>query len=155
MQFPIRRPALAAATSLLVAGLVEAAPMEPRPQPDAPALYRQECGSCHTAFPPHLLPPVSWSAVMNDLPHHFGTDASVEPGTQRRLAGWLASQAAAGRARPEGDRITLSGWFKHEHSELPTAVWSRPSIKNPSNCGACHTGADSGAFNEHDVRIPG
>jgi hypothetical protein len=146
--------ALVAATSLMAAGLAEAAPTDTRAPSDAPALYRQECGSCHAAYPPRLLPPASWGAVLNDLPHHFGTDASVEPEIQRRLAGWLHGQGAVGRPRPDGDRITRSGWFRHEHSELPTAVWSRPSIKSPSNCGACHVGADSGVFDEHDVRIP-
>ena len=91
---------------------------------------------------------------MADLPRHFGTDASVDPAVGKRLADWLASHAAVGRARPEGDRITQSAWFRHEHSELPAGLWSRPSIKSPSNCGACHGGADSGVFDEHDVRIP-
>lgn len=154
MQFPIRRPALAAVTSLLVASLAEAAPVESRVQSNEASLYREECGACHAAFPARLLPPASWSTLLTDLPHHFGTDAAVRPEVQRRLAAWLPGQGAAGRPRPEGDRITRSGWFRREHSEMPATVWSRPSIKSPSNCGACHTGADSGVFDEHDVRIP-
>ncbi|MFL6630616.1 MAG: cytochrome C [Vitreoscilla sp.] len=130
------------------------APADTRAGTDAAALYRQECGACHTAFAPRLLPPASWNALMNDLPHHFGADASAEPATRRALTSWLASHGSAGRARPEDDRITRSGWFRHEHSEFPADVWSRPSIKSPSNCGACHAGADSGVFDEHDVRIP-
>lgn len=121
---------------------------------DPTALYRQECGACHAAFAPRLLPPASWEALMANLPRHFGTDASLDPPVQKRLAAWLANQGAAGRARPEGDRITQSAWFRHEHSELAAGIWSRPSIKSPSNCAACHRGADSGVFDEHDVRIP-
>lgn len=142
---------LALATCILAAGPAAAA--DPA-QADPAALYRQECGACHAAFAPRLLPPASWSALMGNLPHHFGTDASVEPAIQGRLAAWLSEQGAAGRARPEGDRITQSAWFRHEHSELPRGVWLRLSIKSPSNCGACHAGADSGVFDEHDVRIP-
>lgn len=150
----IRCAAIAAATCLFAVGTVAAASARDPAQADPASLYRQECGACHAAFAPRLLPPASWNAVMNDLPHHFGIDASVEPATQRRLATWLASHGAAGHPRPDGDRITQSGWFRHEHSELPPAVWSRPSIKSPSNCGACHAGAESGVFDEHDVRIP-
>lgn len=147
------RPLLTMATAgLLAPGLSPAASADNAP--DGSLLYRQECGSCHTAFPPQLLPPASWSALMNDLPHHFGTDASLEPEVRRRLAAWLAGQGAAGRPRPEADRITRSGWFRHEHSELAPTVWSRPSVKSPSHCGACHASADSGVFDEHNVRIP-
>jgi mono/diheme cytochrome c family protein len=146
--------AIAAAASQPSAHAAGAAPADTQARVDQAALYRQECGACHTAFAPRLLPPASWNALMNDLPHHFRADASVEPATQRTLTSWLVSQGAAGRARPEGDRITRSGWFGNEHSEFPADVWSRPSIKSPSNCGACHASADSGVFDEHDVRIP-
>lgn len=143
---------LAAAACVLVAGPAVAAGAPGRV--DSAAVYRQECGACHVAFAPRLLPPASWNALMGDLPHHFGTDASVDPAIQQRLAAWLGEQGAVDRARPEGDRITQSAWFRHEHSELAPGVWQRPAIKSPSNCGACHSGADSGVFDEHDVRIP-
>jgi mono/diheme cytochrome c family protein len=142
---------IAAAALQSSAHAAGAAPADTRARGDPAALYRQECGACHTAFAPRLLPPASWNALMNDLPHHFGADASVEPATQHTLTSWLVSQ---GSARREGERITRSGWFRNEHSEFPAGVLSRPSIKSPSNCGACHAGADSGVFNEHDVRIP-
>jgi len=146
--------AFAMATCMFAAGPSWAGAAE-RPVPADPAtVYRQECGACHAAFAPRLLPPASWSVLMANLPRHFGTDASVDTASQKRLAAWLDSQGAAGRARPDGDRITRSAWFRHEHSELASDVWSRPSIKSPSNCGACHMGADSGVFDEHDVRIP-
>jgi len=146
--------ALAVATCVLAFGPLRAEAAERLGRSDSATAYRQECGACHAAFAPGLLPPASWSALMANLPRHFGTDASVDPATQKRLAAWLDSQGAAGRARPEGDRITRSAWFRDEHSEFPADVWSRPSIKSPSNCGACHRGADSGVFDEHDVRIP-
>lgn len=145
---------LAVAACLVAAPPARAVTPQDPSRADPAALYRQECSACHAAFAPRLLPPASWDALMANLPRHFGTDASLDPAVQKRLAGWLTSQGAAGRARPEGDRITQSVWFLHEHSELAAGVWSRPSIKSPSNCGACHRGADSGVFDEHDVRIP-
>jgi len=146
--------ALAAAACLLAAGPTRAGTVEGPGPSDPAATYRQECGACHAAFAPRLLPPSSWNALMADLPRHFGTDASVDPAIRKRLAAWLDSQGAARRARPESDRITRSEWFRHEHSGFAADAWSRPSIKSPSNCGACHRGADSGVFDEHDVRVP-
>jgi hypothetical protein len=145
---------LTVAACLFAVGPARAGAAQGPAAADPAATYRQECGACHVAFAPRLLPPASWNALTANLPQHFGTDASVDPVIQKRLADWLASQGAAGRARPQGDRITLSPWFRHEHSELPAGVWFRQSVKSASNCGACHQGADSGVFDEHDVRIP-
>jgi mono/diheme cytochrome c family protein len=118
--------------------------------------YKQECGSCHLAYPPHLLPAASWQRLMNDLPHHFGTDASLDATTLRQIDGWLTSHA--GRARDAGappeDRITRSPWFVREHRKVSAATWARPSIRSASQCAACHTRADQGVFDEHDIRIP-
>lgn len=121
--------------------------------------YQQECGSCHVAYPPPLLPPASWQRLMNHLPTHFGTDASLEADQVKRLGLWLqqASQAAASRRTPEQppeDRITRTRWFAHEHGELPASVWQRTSVQRPSNCMACHTRADQGDFRERYIRVP-
>ena len=40
-------------------------------------LYIKECGSCHFAFQPGLLPEKSWVKIMNNLENHFGTDAFI------------------------------------------------------------------------------
>jgi Dihaem cytochrome c len=118
--------------------------------------YKQECGSCHLAYPPGLLPRASWQRLMGDLPHHFGTDASLDAPTLREIDGWL--QAHAGRARdaaaPPQDRITRSPWFVREHREVGAATWARPSIRSAAQCAACHTRAEQGIFDEHDIRIP-
>ena len=118
--------------------------------------YRQECSACHIAYPPGMLPAASWQRLLADLPHHFGTDASLDPATVKQLSAWLAANAGTrrGAEAPPQDRITRSAWFVHEHAELPAAVWRRAAVKSPANCAACHAGAEQGAFNEHDVRIP-
>jgi mono/diheme cytochrome c family protein len=117
--------------------------------------YRNECASCHVAYPPGALPAASWARIMSTLAHHFGTDASLDPAQVREISTWLAHNAApARREPPPEDRITRSAWFVHEHDEIPASAWQRPSIKSPSNCAACHTGAARGDFNEHTVRIP-
>ncbi len=48
------------------------------------ASYEKECGACHYAFNPSLLPAASWAGLMTSLREHFGEDASLDapgPGT--------------------------------------------------------------------------
>jgi len=119
--------------------------------------YKTECAACHLAYPPGMLPAASWQRLLNGLPHHFGTDASLDPAVVKELSSWLSTYAATGRRAaqaPPEDRITRSAWFTRQHDEVPAATWQRASIKSASNCAACHTGAAQGDFNEHQVRIP-
>ena len=119
--------------------------------------YAQECGSCHVPFAPRLLPASSWRELMTGLPRHFGTDASLDDATAKAIGAWLEANAASGKrgaAPAPENRITRTAWFVHEHDEIAPATWGRASIKRPSNCAACHAGAERGAFHEHDVRIP-
>jgi len=120
--------------------------------------YQQECAGCHIAYPPRLLPAASWQRLLDNLPRHFGTDASLDAETVKRLAAWLTANAGTGvRAReaPPQDRITRSAWFLHEHDdEVPAATWKLPSVNSAANCSACHTQADQGVFDDHTVRIP-
>lgn len=119
--------------------------------------YQQECGACHVAFPPGMLPPASWQRVMDGLSRHYGTDASLDAATAKELSAWITSAAATGRRQgeaPPQDRITRSSWFLDEHDEVPAAAWKLPAVKSPANCPACHTRADQGEFNERNVRIP-
>jgi hypothetical protein len=119
--------------------------------------YQQECASCHLAYPPGMLPAASWRRLIDNLPHHFGTDASLDAASVKELAAWLAANAGTYRRvreAPPDDRITSSAWFTRQHDEVPAAVWKRPAIKSAANCSACHAQADRGDFNEHTVRIP-
>jgi mono/diheme cytochrome c family protein len=119
--------------------------------------YRTECAACHVAYPPGLLPATSWKRLTDTLPHHFGTDASLDPATLREIATWLQANAAPsypGVAPPPEDRITRSRWFVREHREVPAATWKSPAVVSASRCAACHTTADQGVFDEHDVRLP-
>jgi hypothetical protein len=131
-------------------GRVAATPLLPR--------YQTECSGCHLAYPPGLLPAAAWQRLMQNLPRHFGTDASLDAPTVATLQTWLVANAATGRragaGQPPEDRITRSAWFVREHDEVGAAVWKRPSVKSPSNCAACHTAADQGDFRERNIRIP-
>jgi hypothetical protein len=68
--------------------------------------YQQECAACHVAYSPGMLPAASWQRVMHNLPHHYGTDASLDPATVKQLATWLTAYAGTdGRVREAPPRI--------------------------------------------------
>jgi mono/diheme cytochrome c family protein len=152
----LRRGGLLAALALVcTAALADGDQHVPR----VPLLprYQQECASCHVAYPPGMLPAASWRRIVDGLPQHHGTDASLDAATLQQLSAWLDANAATGRRMreaPPEDRITRSAWFVREHDEVSPATWKRPAVKSPANCAACHTRADQGEFRERDIHIP-
>ncbi len=122
-------------------------------------LYVQECGVCHTAYPPAWLPAASWQRLTGQLSRHFGSDASLDAATLAELSGWLATHAATPGSRrggdaPPEDRITRSAWFLREHREVPAATWRHPQVRSASQCAACHTRAAEGSFRERELQLP-
>lgn len=154
---PKRQFILATGAALLIAaagasGSDAATPRRAAPG-DLPA-YAAECGACHVAYAPRLLPAASWASLMAGLDDHYGSDASLEPVLREQIAGWLAAHASTRKSPPPDDRITRSTWFRHEHDEIRDEVWSRASVGGPAQCNACHRQADQGGFRERDIRIP-
>lgn len=125
---------------------------------DHPA-YRQECGSCHVAYPPALLSAPSWRAVMAGLDRHFGTDASLDAAARAEILGFLESNAGRRDTSAGGKpllRISETPWFLKEHrKEVPAEVLRRPDVKTFANCGACHADAEKGDYAERGIRVPG
>ncbi len=126
----------------------------------APAMntqWKTECGACHVAFPPRLLPAESWRAVMSGLDKHFGSDASLDPAAAAEIRAYLEKNAGSGKYAAAGKpilRITETRWFKREHDEVPARTWNNPKVKSAANCAACHTQAEAGNYSEHNIRIP-
>ncbi|MCB1961623.1 MAG: diheme cytochrome c [Rhodocyclaceae bacterium] len=167
---------------VLVVGVVLAASAVLLPWPDARAdsdrrashlaapthaVFEAECGACHLAYPPGLLPAVSWTRIMAGLEQHFGENAALAPAVAADIRAYLMAHAAdaQGMAWRWGEaadraaqgaplRITGTAWFKHEHDEIAETVWRRPAIGSPANCGACHRDAVTRGFDEHRIRIP-
>ena len=114
--------------------------------------YAKECGACHLAYPPSMLPAGGWRAVLGGLDRHFGQNAELDEATRARLEGYLAGQAGGGDGADQ--RITRTAWFLRRHHEVPAGVASRSAVGSMANCGACHQDAARWDFDEHRVRIP-
>jgi hypothetical protein len=132
-------------------------------------VYKEECGSCHMAYPPGLLPARSWTKVMSELDNHFGDNAELAAEAYQTISEFLLSNSADNSVYRRSQkfsssiqsndapvRITETPYFRHEHDEIPDRLVSEnPKVKSFSQCSACHAGAEQGSFNEHDIRIPG
>jgi hypothetical protein len=103
---PIALGLLAIAFSALVFQRAQAGGSHYFP-PVGDPVVKEECGSCHLAFPPSMLPASSWKRMMGELTNHFGDDASVDPATARHITNYLAEQCRRYR-RPTLQRKTTA-----------------------------------------------
>lgn len=129
--------------------------------PVADPVVKDECGSCHHAFAPSMLPASSWQRMMGDLKNHFGDDASVDAATAARITSYLKANAAdAGGRQYSGKllngvalnnaplRITeLPKWVR-EHRKVPDWEWRHKDVRTKANCMACHVDAERGYYDE-------
>jgi len=132
-----------------------------------PPIYQKECGSCHMAFPPNLLPAESWIKMMNSLNDHFGDDASINDAAKKEIEAFLVTYAAEtsreeasikfirsiGKENPPV-KITDIPYWKEKHRPIHQVIYQRSSVKSKINCVACHKLAESGSFEDNDIRIP-
>lgn len=134
------------AAAALFAGEAAAEGRLPVPQN---ARWKAECGSCHIAYPPQLLPAQSWQRLMAGLDRHFGIDASVEPEVAAEIGDFLQRHSGTGKRVAGADaslRITQTRWFQREHRKM--------DAKNLASCESCHTTAAHGDFRERNIRLP-
>ena len=129
-----------------------------------PAFYK-ECISCHTLFPPFLLPQKSWISMMESLENHFGDDASLDPQTTLSIKEFLVQNSAESSTKESAFRImssmksdqnyiamTETPFWKSRHKKIDKAVYARADIGKPSNCKACHANIENGLLNNRDIR---
>jgi len=118
-----------------------------------------ECGSCHLAFPPSMLPAASWTRMVYGQRDKFGDDASLDADTTAAITRYLVANAgdAGGyrrdilRGLPRGaapQRITELPKWVHEHDEVSAAEWRAKDVGSKVNCPACHVDADKGYFED-------
>lgn len=131
--------------------------------------YLKECGACHFAYQPGLLPAASWERVMANLSDHFGENAELPAGEANTIRNYLLNNAA-GRvsatlpqkmlqgsdARQPVIRITETPYFKKKHDEVPPKmVKNNPEVRSLSRCDVCHARAAEASFSEREIKIPG
>ena len=131
------------------------------------AQWREECGSCHLAFHPSLLPGRSWTRIMSEQKQHFGSDLALDAPTTTALLTFLVANSAEQRKTEPATKIELSikvdatplritetpYWVK-KHRDITAAVWQSPKVKSRTNCAACHLDAEAGTFEDAAMRLP-
>lgn len=131
------------------------------------ALWRDECGSCHLAFHPNLLPARSWQKMMAEQDKHFGTDLGLDEATGAAVLAFLVNNAAERSSREAafkinrsikaGDtplRITETPYWIAKHREIADAMWRSAKVKSKANCAACHLDAEEGTFEDAAMELP-
>ncbi|WJW74302.1 hypothetical protein QVG61_07165 [Thiohalobacter sp. IOR34] len=131
-------------------------------------LWQEECGACHLAYHPSLLPGRSWQRLLENQAAHFGEDLVLDADTVRRLKGYALRHAAERTATEAAwkilhrlpaestpQRITETPYWKDKHGAIADAVWRQPQVNGRYNCDACHLDAEQGWFEDGAMRIPG
>ena len=128
--------------------------------------YKENCGACHLAYQPELLPSSSWRGILGQLDDHFDEVLELDSATQKVILPYLETNAAenstAKRAvkimRSLGSttpmRITDIPYIRHKHHEISPSVFDRQKIGSFSNCDACHQRAEEGIYDDDFVVIP-
>ena len=172
---------------LLLTGSVEAARGYYDPKayekggfaPVTDAKYQSECGACHFAYLPGMLPARSWDALLTKSNEHFGETLSLDPETLRHIRDFLTTNA--------GDRSDFTGskqfLYRLSDESTPLRITSMPmfksyhfsvlhkmglatgfhsvrelspaALKGVLNCNACHEGAAAGSFPQREIIIRG
>lgn len=130
--------------------------------------YARECGSCHFAYQPGLLPERSWVKLMSNLENHFKSDASLDEEDNKKILNYLIGNSAEKfrnykRSRKIDDSIRKdetfiavsdTRYFKKEHRKIRRNMIEQKEVKSIANCMACHKTADRGSYEERDINIP-
>lgn len=131
-------------------------------------LYLKECGSCHFAYQPGLLPEKGWNRVMNSLENHFDTDATLAQEDFISISNYLNQNSAEKNMeykrsnrivnslinQPVPDSISKTPYMIEKHNKIKPSLISQKEVKGIFNCMACHTTADKGIYSERDIMIP-
>lgn len=127
-------------------------------------VFVNECGSCHTLYPPTLLPKSSWNALMGDLSNHFGDDASLDPADHATILAYLLSHSAETSnqemsvkmmksfEKPDMIAITQTPFWKRTHRKISEEVFKSDTVKSRANCKACHSDVEQGRIEDNAIK---
>jgi cytochrome b len=129
--------------------------------------WRTECGACHVAYHPTLLPARSWNMLLDDQANHFGEDLYLDTDLVGELRDFHIAHAAETqqteaaykilRSIPANEtplRISATVYWQHKHEEIDETVWQSDAVNSRANCNACHLDAEQGTYKDAAMRIP-
>ncbi len=129
-------------------------------------VYMANCGSCHFAYQPGLLPAKSWQKIIDSPGGHAGGDLSLDKKTKTEIKRYL-TQNSAEKAESKRSRKILASigssvptrisevpYIREKHHKIDQTVFSRKTIGSRGNCVACHRTAESGDYDDDYVTIP-
>jgi hypothetical protein len=138
--------------------------------PAADPTYVKECGACHFAYQPGLLPERSWRKLLapDALVDHFGANAELDEAPRTAILDFLVANSAdksyykrskkimtSLRSDEAPLRITDVPYIRRKHHEIPADLIKSDKVKSLSFCDACHQGAERGTYDDDTVNIPG
>lgn len=129
-------------------------------------IYKTNCGSCHFAYQPGLLPAKSWLAIMDSPGGHPGGSLSLDKKTKAEIRKYLTQNSAENTRSKRSRKILASigsgvptrisevPYIREKHHEINQEVFLKKSIGSRGNCIACHKTAESGDYDDDNVTIP-
>lgn len=129
-------------------------------------LFVNECASCHTLYPPTLLPKRSWEIMMADLENHFGDDASLEPEETQGVLDYLLANSAESSTseasvyilkslqNKDTIAITQTPFWKKRHKNIDDVYFKSDKVKSRGNCKACHLDIEKGLIEDSSIKLP-
>lgn len=139
---------------------------ESAPAPALNQTYEQECGACHWAYFPGLLPARSWEKILAQPGDHFGEQLPTSPGDLGLVRDHLLANAADKSSNKRSGKIMKSigsatplrvsqiAYLRDKHRGIGEEILQRKSVGGLGNCLACHPGAKGGDFDEDRAAIP-
>ena len=123
--------------------------------------YIDECGTCHIAYPPMLLPAKSWLKLMSEIENHFQENAELDAETSAHISEYLTQNSM--------DTVsdsTVSHWLTSVPTDPPIRITELPAFITDhedaysrmgesakeagffSPCRDCHKEANDGIFSK-------
>lgn len=129
-------------------------------------IYKKNCGVCHFAYQPGLLPARSWMKIMDSPDGHPGGNLSIDEKSKSEIKRYLVQKSAEHSSAKRSKKILNSigsdtpvriseiSYIKQKHRDISQEVFSRKAIGSRANCLACHRSAARGVYEDDDVVIP-
>ncbi|MEO5751343.1 MAG: cytochrome b/b6 domain-containing protein [Usitatibacter sp.] len=123
--------------------------------------WSKECGSCHLAYPPGLLPTRSWVRMLEEQDKHFAEDLGLSAAAVAKLTQaantpaaawgpWAISASAPTSQAPQ--RITELDRWRAIHHRVPDERFKAKGVAGKHDCSACHRDAASGIFHPRMIQ---